>query len=889
MKYYFRTFCALICAVAMIVGPASLNAESKEIGHAKNGLKATTMLIAYFETLVSKNILTVENLKFLCHQDTLINPISEEEARSSDEVFTHRKQINQLIEKNQKDLFDVKEIQKWANGKVLELEEHTGVKAEVYAETSDIHKPMTFIAIPPGSYTSNLDGNQFEIAEGIEIQQTPMTQWQLAGLVKTNPSLFVEGLVSEEREINGTKIKMLADYPVENLSYEQAETFIKYINEFDNEYYYRLPSLHEFEAILQSALGNGWLRQLSLLNSCNDLEKTCAVGQGCYLTVSGKRMCDVVGNVWQMTRDNAVMHESGHEKGIWQKLAAIRKFFSTHEKSCTKYDGNRIKAHLVFGSSYNTHKDSLIDMKALTRPVFCKQSSSSGIGFRLVRCKKNDQSKFIRKDHVITWDEKYAAADNHWDMDKDTAHKTIALTDDIVSLMVENPEHYPSEAGLACAKIMDKSSCHDVNCVRSIHYLSQMDEQIHDVWLISYLKNLETLYLSGNHISDISPLSRLVNLRHLGLADNKITDIQPLARLTHLQDLSLGYDSIKNLSPLAHLTNLQSLSLNGIGIDDIAPLENFVNLKKLSLAQNPIKDFVPLSKLTGLSSLSVDNSTLSNLESIKFLTGLTHLHLSNNSIHDISPLKNLVHMERLKLGNNAIKDLAPLTQMSYLWELSLENNQIHDVEPLSSIVHLRELNLAGNKVTNISPLANLTNLYRLDLSNNTVEDIVPLKNLQPLLIDLNLANNFIRDITPLSTMTSLIDLTLDNNLINDISPLSELADLLLPIYTTTTVLNRLSLRGNQISDVSHLKNFKVLDSLSLDNNLIIDISPLASLETLRFIGLSGNPISDLLSLKEIKGLENLHLDKDQIEKLKPHRILPYVKIIDVTGGNDKNE
>jgi internalin A len=769
--------------------------------------KATATLIAYFETLVSKNILSIANLKYVSQQDCLVNPIFEEQAHSSDEIFTHRKQIDQLIEKSQNFLFDSKEIKKWAIVKMRDLAQQSTIRDTIYEKTRDLHKNMAFVAIPAGTSISDIDGSQFVIAEGIEIQETPMTQWQWVQLVKTNPSHFIEGFDSEDRELGGNNIKMLADYPVENLSYEQVETCIKALNERDNEYYYSLPSVYEFEAVLQSALGKAWLQAISQLNSCNDLEKTCVVGQAPYLSVLGKRVYDVIGNVWQMTRDRTQFQETGNGylKGIWQKLTALRKFFIKREEGCSKYDGGNVKARLVFGSSYNTHKDSLTDMKAMTRPLFCKESRDTGVGFRLVRCKKNQQSNSMVRDHRIAWDEKSTAADNHWDMDKDNAYKTIVFTEDMLPLVLEHPERYPQELQHACAKILEASECNDSGCLRALRYLSRVDNQINDLSLISYLKNLETLYLSGNKLVGISPLSRLVNLHDLVLSDNNITDIQPLARLTHLQELYLAYNVIKNLSHLAHLTQLASLTLDRNMVEDISPLNNLVNLSTLSLSHNPIKDLEPLRKLVDLSKLSLENSTIS------------------------------------------------------------------DLEPLASLATLRELNLAGNRVRDVSPLAHLTNLHHLDLRNNSIDDISPLKNLK--LDYLHLGNNAIRDITPLITMTSLYFLILDNNLIDDISPLLQHAHLQLPLLGTATVLTQLFLRGNQISDVSSLKNFIGLKSLFLDNNRITDISPLANLPKLSTISLSGNPILDIAPLKPLKSLERLGLDSDQIIKLKPNQIL----------------
>ena len=110
----------------------------------------------------------------------------------------------------------------------------------------------------------------------------------------------------------------------------------------------------------------------------------------------------------------------------------------------------------------------------------------------------------------------------------------------------------------------------------------------------------------------------------------------------------------------------------------------------------------------------------------------------------------------------------------------------------------------------------------------------------------------------LAYLTNLTHLTLQSNLITEISPLSEL-----------TALTGLLLHSNQISDISPLENLTNLTSLSLYDNQISQISPLANLIDLTHLGLGGNQISDISPLAGLTSLTELSLHSNEISNISP--------------------
>ena len=77
--------------------------------------------------------------------------------------------------------------------------------------------------------------------------------------------------------------------------------------------------------------------------------------------------------------------------------------------------------------------------------------------------------------------------------------------------------------------------------------------------------------------------------------------------------------------------------------------------------------------------------------------------------------------------------------------------------------------------------------------------------------------------------------------------------------TELYALNKLSLRGNRLTDVSALRQLKGLDELDLAENSIREIAPLSELSGLRILNLDGNPIEDCDRLRALRYLSTLSI------------------------------
>ena len=116
---------------------------------------------------------------------------------------------------------------------------------------------------------------------------------------------------------------------------------------------------------------------------------------------------------------------------------------------------------------------------------------------------------------------------------------------------------------------------------------------------------------------------------------------------------------------------------------------------------------------------------------------------------------------------------------------------------------------------------------------------------------LDLANNSIISMDLIAEMTgleSLVHLTLEGNLIEDISPLAGLVS-----------LTSLDLGGNKIDDISPLAGLVSLTSLGLSENGLRNISPLEDLASLTSLDLSGNGLRNISPLDDLASQTSLDL------------------------------
>ncbi|MCL1810226.1 MAG: protein kinase [Clostridiales bacterium] len=95
-----------------------------------------------------------------------------------------------------------------------------------------------------------------------------------------------------------------------------------------------------------------------------------------------------------------------------------------------------------------------------------------------------------------------------------------------------------------------------------------------DFSMLSHLKNLEKLIVSGCHLTDASPIGNLTRLTHLDISNNYLTDIRFVKNFRRISYLNISKNNVEDLSPLADLPKLETLEAEDTWVTDWSHVED---------------------------------------------------------------------------------------------------------------------------------------------------------------------------------------------------------------------------------------------------------------------------------------------------------------------------
>ncbi len=417
---------------------------------------------------------------------------------------------------------------------------------------------------------------------------------------------------------------------------------------------------------------------------------------------------------------------------------------------------------------------------------------------------------------------------------------------------------------------------------------------------VSALKALQRLYLSGNLITDISSIAGLTSLQTLELGFNQISTVSALTNLKFLTRLGLAYNSISSVIPLANLTLLQSLDLESNLISSVSDLTKLTALKdSVYLQQNRLLDISALGTMSNtfdaliydncLGSVSLPTRIRAFGEDWQFpvtrcaVSGVNNTPVAYSKTSAIyRNTATTITLDAVDPDNDALtytltniavangslnKTVGVLTgntvtftpTSGYLgtagsFSFSVKDSkgaqsgiatiQLQVIEPPPQITDTTLQGCFGGSSPDEATLTSMTTLScgSVNLAAVNWQDLADLPNLKTL--DLNGASLVDSDITEiLASVPNLRELKLDNNL---------------------------------IVDFSKFANFKLLETLTLENNKITDLSSLtpANFPSLLRLKIGGNPITNYNNIAQMTNLIMLIVDNAKLTTANINTILP---------------
>lgn len=228
------------------------------------------------------------------------------------------------------------------------------------------------------------------------------------------------------------------------------------------------------------------------------------------------------------------------------------------------------------------------------------------------------------------------------------------------------------------------------------------------------------------------------------------------------------------------------------------------------------------------------------------------------------------------------------------------NRGIDDITGLEYAVNLEWVDLSENKIEDLSPIKNATHIKWLELDRNNIANLEPLSNLKEL-EHLNIYNNAgITNLTPISQLKTLkwIDM---HHCSRGKDPLN------VEVLANLENLEYLSIETNLVEDISFVKSLKKLSTFSCNNTFVTDLDAVQDLASASFMDWSGDRFFNMYSQRltapvvvDIKNDETIYRFKSPVknidryvEKIEKSIFEIYGEVVDAPGlevlsGDEKN-
>ena len=502
----------------------------------------------------------------------------------------------------------------------------------------------------------------------------------------------------------------------------------------------------------------------------------------------------------------------------------------------------------------------------------------------------------------------------------------------------------------------------------TLEELEVANTTVNDISVLQSLRNLRKLNLSNTMVGRLNHIKNCPNLTTLNLSGCKMSNIGALQELTQLKTLDVSNTAIRELSPLSQSKELQSLNISGTAITNVRALAELENLRELYCSNTSVNDLSPLKKNKRLSKVYCDNSGIGNAEASDFTQDNPYTLV----IYDSEALRNwwdtlpiywkavfskqvqiesqptteelhkIINMQELDLsGNSFLQNLTPVTRLTNLKSLNISQTEINFIQPLQSLANLESLNLADTYINSIEALHGMTNLKYLNINNTPISDLTPLANDPNITIviaentpigtvEANALKEKQRQVTVIYHTEELTNwwIGLDdiwkaifrshvpytNELPNEteLQRIADLREIEIPtefpiasieairnfIWLEKLTINNQSVRDlDPLADKRHLKelcmqntpvkslkpieNDILIEVLNIENTQISDLSPISKMTNLVTLNAGGTPIKSLKPLQNLTSLENLAINNTNVRNLSPIENLPKLKNLKV--------
>ena len=465
----------------------------------------------------------------------------------------------------------------------------------------------------------------------------------------------------------------------------------------------------------------------------------------------------------------------------------------------------------------------------------------------------------------------------------------------------------------------------------TLEELEVANTTVDDLSVLASLRNLTKLNLANTQVNRLTQLKSCPELTSLNISGTRIANIGVLQDLAQLRNLDISKTSVRDLGPISNLKNLQSLNISGSAISHLQALSEMENLRELYCSNTSISDLSPLKGNRRLSKIYCDHSGIHDAEASAF----TKENPFTLVIYDTEALKNWwngLPVYWKALFSKQIKvDKEPTTEQLHqiinMQELDLSGNTyVQNLMPVSRLTNLRTLNIANTEIGFLQPIQGLANLESLNIQHTYISDLKPLQDMPNLRL-LNIMNTPVNDLTALVNDDKIEVILADSTIIgkSQVVALKERQRQVTVVYQSESLNNWwngldaiwqavfrnaigtqketpepiqlqqvLDLRELEISpefpivSLEPLTSLRWLERLTINNQGVSDLAPLAYKEFLVELNAQNNPISSLKPIEESVLLELLNIENTQVSDLAPLSKMNNLVTLNASGTSVKS-
>lgn len=401
---------------------------------------------------------------------------------------------------------------------------------------------------------------------------------------------------------------------------------------------------------------------------------------------------------------------------------------------------------------------------------------------------------------------------------------------DLAGLRIRSLQGYFDSLTEAAALVDDPAALEEITAVGSTLDLTGIEAlpglkrltvngELTDGKMLVQGQGIEALALNDRELAmDFSVLATMPELKELSLASENLRDIGFVSGIPKLTSLSLSNGTMLNLDALQSCTGLEALSIESCDeIKDLSAVSALTELKRLRL---DLPYGCPEPDLSGLTQM--EELTLEGFQEMRFLTkmnGLLKLTLDSCPVSDFSVFSGLTSLKSLTCTSFGAAE--------------------RDYRFIPQLTSLEEVNLSGTSTYgDISGIFNLPALKRLNIGGMSAEIAFDRIGENTVLEELNMDHMKLYKNVVISGGGGIVSVNWD-----DVSLVDHL-----DFFSRLKGLKHLSIRENELTDLSFAGGLGMLETIDFSDNYVTDVSPLSALQNLKQVTGTDNPVSNYETL-----------------------------------------